>query len=409
MNFSLQVFSQDMAYTHKVMDTLCSKTMFGRGYLNDGDKKAAAYICNEFKNIGLSFFYDSCFQKLSYPVNTFPGKAAVSINGQTLELGKDYYVMAKSSYCKGTFDVIYYTVNTLTNPDSLMMFMGSDLSDKFVLVDKSGTKNEDMLKMMDLMSANPKHARGIIHVEEKPCWNVSTKVEKYTVVTISKKAVTQKIKTITVDIENSFIENYPTQNVVAYCKGTEKSDSFFVFTAHYDHLGGYGKDVFIPGANDNAGGISMLLNLAKYYKEHPPKYSVAYIAFTGEEAGLKGSTYFAEHPWFPLEKIKVLLNLDLVGTGDDGAMLVNGAVFKDMYDTFIKINEEKKYLKKIDKRGEAANSDHYPFYAKGVKCFFLYTLGGISEYHNIYDRPTTLPLTKYKEVYHLMINFVNSF
>ena len=75
-----------------------------------------------------------------------------------------------------------------------------------------------------------------------------------------------------------------------------------------------GKDTFFPGANDNASGVSMLLNLAKYYKAHPANYSIAFIFFSGEEAGLLGSKYYSEHPIFPLSKIKFLVNLVLLGT-----------------------------------------------------------------------------------------------
>ena len=65
------------------------------------------------------------------------------------------------------------------------------------------------------------------------------------------------------------------------------------------------------------------------------------------------------------------------------------------------------YLKKIEKRGEAPISDHYPFYNEGVKCFYVYTLGGISEYHNLKDRPETLPYTEYSDLFKLITGFVN--
>lgn len=398
-----------MIYTLKVLDTLCSHTMFGRGYIHSGNKKASIYICNEFRNIGLDFFGDNYFQRLSYSVNTFPSKIEVGINGKNLIPAKDYYVMARSGTCKGTFNVVYYNYQTLADANRLSKFNAMDFSDKFIVMDKQGTLNKDTLEMINLMRANPKNAKGIIHIEEKISWNVSTKAEEFADIAIAKQAVSENISTITVDIENNFIKNFPTQNIAGYIKGTEKPDSFIVFTAHYDHLGGMGDSIYIPGANDNASGVSMILNLAKYYKEHPPKYSVAFIAFTGEEAGLLGSMYFTKYPKFPLENIKVLLNLDMVGTGEDGIMLVNGAVFTELFDRFVSLNEKKNYVSKINKRGEAKNSDHYPFYAKGVKCFFLYTQGGISEYHNPWDKAQTLPLTKYKEVFNLLIDFAETF
>ncbi len=90
--------------------------------------------------------------------------------------------------------------------------------------------------------------------------------------------------------------------MIATIKGTAIPDSFLVFSAHYDHLGQMGKDIYFPGANDNASGTSMLLNLAKYYSQNRPKYSVLFIAFGGEEAGLIGSEYYVKNPLVPLSK-----------------------------------------------------------------------------------------------------------
>lgn len=408
-SFSILSFPQDLNYTRKVIDTLCSNSMFGRGYLKNGNRLAANYIFTEFQNIGLSLFNDSCFQPLSYPVNTIPGKFSVAINEKILQPAKDYYVMARSASCKGTFQVIYYNYLILSNPDSLRKFEAIDFSDKFILIDKTGTQNKDTISLLKQMRSNPKKAKGIINVEDKINWNVSSKAETFTDILIAKPVITNKVKSITTDIETVFIDKFSTQNIVAFIKGSEKPDSFIVFTAHYDHLGGMGDSIYIPGANDNASGVSMLFNFAKYYKEHPAKFSIVLIAFTGEEAGLLGSSYFVLHPWFALDRIKVLLNLDMVGTGDEGIMLVNGAVFTDLFNRFVEINKIKSYVKKIEKRGEAKNSDHYPFYANGVKCFFIYTLGGISEYHNPWDKASTLPLTKYKELFHLILDFTDTF
>ena len=55
---------------------------------------------------------------------------------------------------------------------------------------------------------------------------------------------------------------------------------------------------------------------------------MAFLLFSGEEAGLLGSKYYTEHPLFPLKEIKFLTNLDLLGTGDDGIMVVNASVYK---------------------------------------------------------------------------------
>jgi len=100
--------------------------------------------------------------------------------------------------------------------------------------------------------------------------------------------------------------------------------------------------------------------------------------------------------------------MDLLGTGDDGIMVVNATVFKNQFEKLNTINQEKNYVKQIKQRGKAANSDHYWFSEKGVPCFFIYTMGGIQAYHDVYDKPETLPLTKFKELFELLIDFTDS-
>jgi Zn-dependent M28 family amino/carboxypeptidase len=90
--------------------------------------------------------------------------------------------------------------------------------------------------------------------------------------------------------------------------GTLHPDSFVVFTAHYDHLGLMGRHNFFPGANDNASGVALLISLADYFQHHPQPYSVVFLAFSGEEAGLLGSGYFADHPPIKLSSVRFLIN-----------------------------------------------------------------------------------------------------
>jgi hypothetical protein len=101
-----------------------------------------------------------------------------------------------------------------------------------------------------------------------------------------------------------------------------------------------------------------------------------------------------------------MINLDLVGTGDEGMTVVNAVDLPDQFNLLTKINEQKGYMPKINKRTNAPNSDHYFFATKGVKAIFIYTLGGIKAYHDIYDRAETLPLTKFKELFGLLTDFI---
>ena len=225
---------------------------------------------------------------------------------------------------------------------------------------------------------------------------------------ITIKTIKLTNKKINIDIEAQLKKKVITQNVIGYLKGSLYPDSFLVLSAHYDHLGMLGPDAIFYGANDNASGIAMLLNFAKHYSlpKNKPKYSIVFMAFGAEEIGLLGSKHYSKNPYFPLEKIKFLINVDIMGTGNDGITVVNGKSNPKEFNLLNKINNKNNYLKKIKKRGKAANSDHYWFDKKGVKAIFIYTMGGSKAYHDIQDSGSNLTLFKYNECFKLLRDFI---
>ena len=396
---------QDSLYTREIIKTLCSEKYHGRGYVKSGDKKTAVFIEKEFKRNGLKPFPFSGYrQYFSFSVNTFPSKMEVKIDGKLLAAGIDYIVHPGSPTIKGTFKVL--RVNK-----SISAYTDDELKDQWILLDTNQTdnllSNEDF---KDWLHPNKK-INGIVKVEPKKLtWSVSTSVQEFGMITLLKSSIVDYPESIALNIQTKFIEKHSTSNVLGYIEGKIRKDSLILVSAHYDHLGRMGEEVIFPGANDNASGIAMLMQLGKHFSltENQPEYSMLFVAFAGEEAGLIGSKFYTENPLFPLSKIKFLLNLDLLGTGDEGMMVVNATEFPSEFQKLDSINNVHQYLPKISKRGKAANSDHYWFSEAGVPSFFCYTLGGISAYHDVYDIAETLPLTKFNELQKLFIAFLSS-
>jgi aminopeptidase YwaD len=249
----------------------------------------------------------------------------------------------------------------------------------------------------------------IILTKEKLTWEPANVQQKAAVFMVNSDIDAKAIKSVTVSVEANLLNRYSTSNVVAFSRGTSVPDSFMVIVAHYDHLGRMGSGVYFPGANDNASGVSMLLNMARYYSKNPQKYSMVFIALSAEELGLLGAKYFNEHPLFDLSKIKFLVNFDLAGTGDEGIKVVNATVFPIEYARLKSLNDSLGLLPSVQSRGPACNSDHCMFYEKKVPCFYIYTLGGIKAYHDVYDKSETLPLTEIEDYFSLMVNFFASF
>jgi aminopeptidase YwaD len=174
-------------------------------------------------------------------------------------------------------------------------------------------------------------------------------------------------------------------------------------------LGRMGPDVYFPGANDNGSGVAMLLSLAKYFVANPPKYSIVLCFFSGEEAGLQGSKYFVSHPWFKLNKVKFVLNIDIMGGASTGITAVNATQHEKEFARLQAINEELQLLGRVKSRGPTANSDHHYFVEKGVPAFFIYSQGKVKNYHDIYDTAENTPMEKFNEVHQLIVKFVEGF
>ena len=358
--------AQDIAFGRKMLDTLTAPYFWGRGYTNDGMSKAATFLEAQFRSYGLEPIKGKSFlQSFSYPVNTFPGDMALTINGEKLIPGKDFIVAAetKSIHASGK----------LSHKDSVTYINRNDMF--------------------------------IVRLEDKLTMEVASEVADYSAVVIDKKSHGSIPSSYEVSIDNKFVKDFAAANICGMVKGTEQPDSFIFITAHYDHLGGLGRETYFPGANDNASGVSLLLNLAHYYAQHPQRYSIGFILFAGEEAGLIGSKYYTENPLKPLKKIRFLINTDLAGTGEEGITVVNSSEFPNEFAMMNEVNDKEKLLTKINPRGKAANSDHYFFTEKGVPSFFFYTLGGIKAYHDVFDKAQTLPLNEHEDLFRLLINF----
>jgi aminopeptidase YwaD len=413
--FATNSFAQDIEYAHYVIDTLASPSMEGRGYVNDGARKAAAFIQNEFKKDGLLSFGNDYYQKFDIAINTLPGNANICIDKYPLVPGVDYLISASSPTVKGEFPVVLLDKKTLKSKTRFKQFSKRDYSQKVIVVDKSGIVEKKQLALTDsLRKYNFLKAKALAFLcDNKLTWSISAANRQmpYSIIDIKREAWTGKSSSITFDIEARFEKAYPTQNVTGYVRGSMQPDSFLVFTAHYDHLGLMGNKVYFPGANDNASGTAMLLDLAKYYSrpENQPRCSMIFIAFSGEEAGLLGSKYMANHPVFPLASVRFLMNLDMVGTGSEGVTMVNSTIFPRAFDLMTKINADNEYILTVKKRGESCNSDHCPFYEKKVPAVFIYSLGKeYTEYHNIYDRAETIPLSEYSDIFRLVRDFMNT-
>lgn len=185
--------------------------------------------------------------------------------------------------------------------------------------------------------------------------------------------------TLSVDF-GQIADRVETQNVIARIPGSERPDETVIYGAHWD---GYGVgtpnaqgDKIYNAAVDNATGVAALLELAHAFAEGPrPKRSVVFAAWSGEEAGLLGSTYYAANPVWPLEKTVANINVDslLPGTEIDPNVVVIGKGKNQLDDMLARHAAQAGRTLIADPAPQAGafyRSDHFPLALRGVPALF---------------------------------------
>jgi hypothetical protein len=398
--------AQDSSYTRKIIETLCSKKMAGRGYVNKGDQYASNYLEKEYKKIGLISFDNNYFQSFEFSVNTFPKEIEIIYNGKTLIPGVDYIVDPACPSVNFKGNAHYMPIQSLDSVDHYNNWGGKL---KAAVIDTFNAQyyTDAAINLKHYVS-DPRNQLIVKLSKDKLTWSCSQKQSKVPVIILRSDLFNRDVSAnFEVKVKSDFIKKNISRNVIGFIEGSKFKDSFIYVTAHYDHLGMMGNKTYFPGANDNASGIAMMLNLAKYYQTNKPKYSMVFIAFSGEEAGLIGSHHYVEHPLTALSNIKFLVNLDLMGNGADGVMVVNGTINPSEFQLLKSINEKEKYLPEVKIRGKAANSDHYWFAQSGVPAFFFYLMGPYPFYHDVNDKTTALPLTNFDQAFMLFQSFIS--
>ena len=190
-------------------------------------------------------------------------------------------------------------------------------------------------------------------------------------------------------------------NVIGILKGSnpELSDEYLVIGAHHDHLGmgGKGSSSRRPdtlavhyGADDNASGVSSLLELVGKFKTLKPERSIIFVTFGAEEKGIIGSRYFTENSPVPLNKIIAMINIDMVGRmkPDSGIQIGGVGTSGSLRDILNDINRKYNFKLNLSSAGYGP-SDHASFYAKDKPVLF-FTTGAHKDYHTPDDKVDSL-------------------
>jgi len=206
------------------------------------------------------------------------------------------------------------------------------------------------------------------------------------------------------------------QNILAFVEGTDKKEELVIVTAHYDHVGYRGDEIF-NGADDNGTGTSCLLEISDALMQaknngYSPSRSILCMWVTGEEKGLLGSEYYSENPIFPIAQTVANVNIDMIGrsdkkyTGRSDYIYVIGSdrlstdlhnINEDINNQFSRLTFDYTFNGENDPNRFYYRSDHYNFAKKGIPSIFFFS-GVHEDYHQPTDTPDKINYAKTEHI-----------
>ena len=382
---------------------LASDELMGRRTGDPGNRVAARYIAEEFRRLGLKPAGDSgsYYQPINFDRIKAAESATLSMGSEMLQLGKDLVVMAGGPLNQ-TGEVVYVGYGLTDGDDG---YKGRDVKGKILIAqggspDAKGPREVFQAANAKRKLATEKGAAALIELyAESIPWgfinqyfsreqiNLPTTNDNTAPVTHlwvnntgnQYKQLKEPGQTITLRTSGRPRSVAPSANIAGIIEGTDPTlkNEYVVLSAHYDHIGvgKQGGSAYLPsdsifnGARDNAFGMVSIMSAAKALMAQPPKRSVLVLAFTGEEVGLLGSKYYADHPLVPLKQTIIDLDTDGAGYNDTTIISVIGLErtgVKAEIEAGAKAFGLNVFAEPAPEQGLFDRSDNVSFAAKGV-------------------------------------------
>lgn len=428
---------------------LASEQMKGRASGSPELERAADYIAAKFRALGLQPIEgDSYFQSFDVTTSARLGthNSMAYLEGHHkhgLKLQQDYIPLNLSAKNKITAPVVFAGYGITAPEYNYDDYAGMDVKGKLVLVLRHEPQEFDDKSVFQgkvytahaqpfskAVNAKLHGARGILMVNDVGAHpNDEDKLEKFgstmgpanagiVFVQVRAAAVEEwlaaagkKLESIEADIDKDLKpesfelpgitielnadverETRTVHNVGGYLPG--ESDEYVIVGAHYDHLG-LGEQYTLapslvgtvhPGADDNASGTAGVLELAHWFSGEPKhRRGILFLTFAGEELGLLGSQYYADHPVLPLNKAVAMINMDMIGRIRDDKVYIGGTGTGTTFAGILKQAAERhRFHTDFSEQGGYGSSDHTSFTAKQVPVLFFFS-GLHSDYHKPSD------------------------
>ncbi|MHA7131634.1 M28 family peptidase [Algoriphagus namhaensis] len=416
----------------KHLTVIASDEMRGRDTGSEGQKKAAEYMIDFYKGLGLTGPVDGSFKQTFNLVSVSYDEVSLQVGKQKLERNKDFVFQGDADMAKKMKTELVFlglaSDENLAKVDVKEKLVGlwavgertQGLVDKvmdagaagIVIVTMEGQANFDRLAGRYARLSGSGRLGFDKETEQRPIFITSSdkmgELFGADVATLKEaaKSSPESIKsqkaTFQVKKKKEMVE---TSNILAYLEGTDKKEEVLVISSHYDHVGVGSDGQIYNGADDDGSGTVSVMEIAEAFATaakdgFKPRRSILFINVTGEEKGLLGSQYYAENPIFPIENTVNNINIDMVGRIDyeyqdaenkDYVYVIGSEMLSSQLK---KINEynnitytnlilDYRYDAEDDPNRFYYRSDHYNFAKFGIPVIFFFN--GV---HDDYHQPT---------------------
>lgn len=427
----------DAAELSTYIHYLASEELKGRAPGTDGDKAAAEFIKQQFQDAGLKLLGQDGYQYFEVTTGISYGEEnRLSSGDSVFTIGESYAPISFSGNGDVSAEVVFAGYGFSIKSDSLNWddYAEIDAEGKWALVLRADPDLDNLASPFaqfstdryKVMNALDHGAIGVVLVNtndydsddnlEKLKAQRGISAAKIPVIQVKRRIAELLIhengKTLA-DLESYYktksapfsfatgssldctvelvTEKANTMNVVGLLEGA--SDEIIILGAHYDHLGMGGASSRAPdtaavhyGADDNASGTALLIEMVQKMASVEPENSILFIAFGAEEMGLLGSSYFVQNPLIDMQKVKTMFNFDMVGRlNESRSLLISGTGTALETDSLLDIGIDSTLFSISRSPGGTGPSDHATFYGEGIPVVFFST-GVHDQYHTPADK-----------------------
>lgn len=455
----------------KNLHVLASDDYEGRETGKKGQKMAAQYIAEQFKAAGIPPYKDDTYFQ-AYPLNMImPAPAEVIINGKKFEGNKDFYNFPGQGDQTIKVNHVLFSGYGIEE-NNYNDYAGNKVKDRVVMILNGEPFSKDSVSLVSgkespslwssyyrlkTEKAKEKGAKALLiivddiqksiqenkHKLESPSLKLDLGKTEMPVIYISKEMANAILKRKDIDkikkkisesknpykkdartdfevtIRNT-VQKIQAENVLGYIEGSDLKEELVIVTAHYDHLGIDGKVVF-NGADDDGSGTVAVIELAKSFAKakkegHGPRRSMLFMTVSGEEKGLLGSSYYTDHPEFPLKNTVCDLNIDMIGRvdekhagnpnyiyliGSDKLSSQLHSISESANKMYTNLELDYTYNDEKDKNRFYYRSDHYNFAKNGIPVIFYFN-GVHTDYHKETDEVEKIDFNKMEKISRLV-------